>query len=134
MKLTLQAEVLNIVASVFFKVVSLQPVRSMVCKQFVTKNAINMVSIFDIMVSQRFKSKCSCNLPDTGLYLINHFFYVAILLLSLLFLQTFIYLQIVILLFVRLIVNNCYTITISNHKIIVKQSVVDFNFLISCYH
>ena len=87
MKLILQAEILNIVASVFFKVVSSRPVRFMVCKQFVTKNAINLVSIFDIMVSQQFKSKmflCS-NLPDTGLYLINHFFSVAILLLSLLF-------------------------------------------------
>ena len=32
-------------------------VRFMVCKRFVTKNAINMVSLFDIMVSQQFKSK-----------------------------------------------------------------------------
>ena len=55
MKLTLQAEVLNFLESVFFKVVSLRPVRSMVCKRFVTKNAINLVNIFDIMV--RLKSK-----------------------------------------------------------------------------
>ena len=57
MKLIVQAEILNIVASVLFKVVSLRPVRFMVCKRFVTKNAINLVSIFDIMVSQQFKSK-----------------------------------------------------------------------------
>ena len=57
MKIILQAEILNIVASVFLKVVSLQPVRFMVCKRFVTKNAINLVSIFDIMISQQFKSK-----------------------------------------------------------------------------
>ena len=52
MKLILQAKILNIVASVFFKVVSSRPVRFMVCKQFVTTNAINLVRIFDIMVSQ----------------------------------------------------------------------------------
>ena len=59
MKLILKAEILNIVASVFFKVVSWRPVRVrfMVCKRFVTNNAINLVSIFDIMVSQQFKSK-----------------------------------------------------------------------------
>ena len=67
MKLTLQAEVLNIVASVFFKVVSLRPIRSIVCKRFVTKNAINLVNIFNIMVSQQFNPKCSFNLPDIGL-------------------------------------------------------------------
>ena len=52
MKLILQAEILNIVASVFFNVLSSRPVRFMVCKRFVTKNAIDLVSIFDIMVSQ----------------------------------------------------------------------------------
>ena len=55
MKLILQAEILNIVANVFLG--SKFATCLVVCKRFVTKNAINLVSVFDTIVSQQFKSK-----------------------------------------------------------------------------
>ena len=80
MMLTLRADISSTVASVCFedgKKALLDPWYA----NDLSMNAIKLVRIFYITVSQQFYSKMFINRPDIGKYLITRLFLVAILLL-----------------------------------------------------